>query len=82
MVKLFLNYSVNCFKKTWLQNNFRAVSYEEMSRRVFPDFCPGWAYVTSTSFGVSLAQSAASIPEMETMKRLDDIFVTGSHFYS
>ena len=49
-----------------------------MSQRVFPDFCPGWAYVTSPSFGVKLAEAATSLPDLARMKRLDDIFVTGN----
>ncbi len=48
-----------------------------MTRRVYPDFCPGWAYVTSPSFGLKLAQAAATVPEMSVMNRLDDIFMTG-----
>lgn len=56
---------------------FRAVTEREMPSRVFPDFCPGWAYVLSPALGVKLAQSAASMTEMKSMKRLDDIFVTG-----
>ena len=54
---------------------FRAVTENEMSQRVFPDFCPGWAYVIMPSFGVKLAEFATTLPELEKMKRLYDIFV-------
>ena len=60
---------------------FRAVTENEMSQRVFPDFCPGWAYVIFPSFGVKLAEFATTLPELAKMKRLDDIFVTGNKLY-
>ena len=56
---------------------YRAETEDEMSQRVFPDFCPGWAYVTSASFGVRLAEFATDLPDLARMKRLDDIYVTG-----
>lgn len=49
-----------------------------MPRRVFPDYCPGWAYITSPTFGLKLLQSANwLIPSDGKIKRLDDFFVTG-----
>lgn len=54
-----------------------AVSYKEMSRRVYPDFCPGWAYVTSPVMGQRISEAAASIEQVSPMKRLDDIYITG-----
>ena len=51
-----------------------------MDRRVYPDFCPGWMYVTSPDFGLKLAKSATDFwPEIQQMRRLDDIFVTGKN---
>ena len=41
---------------------FRAVTENEMSQRVFPDFCPGWVYVIFPSLGVKLAEFATTLP--------------------
>ena len=51
-----------------------------MSRRISPDFCLGWAYVISASFGMKLADFAMLLPDLGKIKRLDDIFVTGNNF--
>ena len=56
---------------------FRSVSREEMSRRVFPDFCPGWLYVTTPKVGLGLAEIAWQSRDLIPVARLDDIFVTG-----
>jgi len=55
-----------------------SVKTYEMSRRVYPDFCPGWAYVTSPATGIRLAEMSANLPEnLKRLKRLDDIFFSG-----
>lgn len=54
-----------------------SVSREEMSRRVFPDFCPGWLYVTTPKVGLGLAEIAWKSRDLIPVARLDDIFVTG-----
>ena len=49
-----------------------------MSRRVFPSFCPGWAYVTTPEMGIRIAEMASNMPvHVQKMKRLDDIYMTG-----
>lgn len=55
----------------------RSVSHSEMSRRVFPDFCPGWLYVTTPRVGLHLAEVANMATDIYNVARLDDIYVTG-----
>lgn len=55
-----------------------SVSREEMPRRVHPDFCPGWLYVTTPRVGLALAQTGVDTAhELMAVSKLDDIFVTG-----
>ena len=55
-----------------------SISVEDMSRRVYPDFCPGWAYVTTPRVGLALAEvSVKNHGKLMKTARLDDIFVTG-----
>lgn len=54
-----------------------SVTYSEMSRRVFPDFCPGWLYVTTPRVGLDLAEVANMATDIVNVARLDDIYVTG-----
>jgi hypothetical protein len=71
--------------RPWRQNGTRsimgkwAISHEDMGRRVYPDFCPGWLYVTSPRVGLALAEVSVVAPEDPLMRvaRLDDIFVSG-----
>ena len=71
--------------RPWRQNHSQsimgkwAISQEDMSRRVYPDFCPGWLYVTTPRVGLALAEVSLVTPEDPLMKvaRLDDIFVSG-----
>jgi len=55
-----------------------SVKTYEMDRRVWPDFCPGWAYVTTPSTAIQLAEMTANLPpSLLRLNRLDDIFVVG-----
>ena len=71
--------------RPWRQNHTRsimgkwAISHEDMSRRVYPDFCPGWLYVTTPKVGLALAEASLVTPSDPLMRvaRLDDIFVAG-----
>jgi len=54
-----------------------SVTHSEMSRRVFPDFCPGWLYVTTPRVGLHLAEVANMATDIVNVARLDDIYVTG-----
>ena len=55
-----------------------SISKEDMSRRVYPDFCPGWVYVTTPRVGLALAEvSVKNHHKLMKTARLDDIFVTG-----
>ena len=55
-----------------------SISKEDMARRVYPDFCPGWLYVTTPRVGLALAEvSVKNHPALMKTARLDDIFVTG-----
>jgi hypothetical protein len=71
--------------RPWRQNHTRsimgkwAISPEDMSRRVFPDFCPGWLYVTTPRAGLAMAEVSVvqADDKLMRMARLDDIFVTG-----
>ena len=57
----------------------RSVKTTEMDRRVHPSFCPGWAYVTTPKMGIKMAEMSSNIPPPEnSMKRLDDIYMTGN----
>ena len=59
----------------------RSVKTTEMDRRVHPSFCPGWAYVTTPKMGIKMAEMSSNIPPPEnSMKRLDDIYMTGKCF--
>ena len=33
-----------------------SISVKDMPRRVYPDFCPGWLYVTTPKVGLALAE--------------------------
>ena len=58
----------------------RSVKTTEMDRRVHPSFCPGWAYVTTPKMGIKMAEMSSNIPPPEnSMKRLDDIYMTGKY---
>jgi len=71
--------------RPWRQNHTQtimgkwSISHEDMSRRVFPDFCPGWLYVTTPKMGLAMAEVSVVSADDVLMKvaRLDDIFVTG-----
>jgi len=54
------------------------ITTEELKRRVYPDLCFGWLYVTTPMIGLSLAE-VASIESNELIKRAnrDDYFITG-----
>merc|ERR1712025_1359596 len=54
------------------------VSREELNRRVYPDLCFGWLYVTTPKIGLSLAE-VASIKSNELVHRAnrDDYFISG-----
>ena len=55
-----------------------AVSMEENSRRVDPESCIGWIYVTTPRVGLALTEVAIThYEELKTMVRLDDLFITG-----
>ena len=55
-----------------------SISAEDMPRRVYPDFCPGWLYVTTPRVGLALAEvSVLHHHVLMKTARLDDIFVTG-----
>jgi len=70
--------------RPWRQNHTESImskwsiSKEDMERRVFPDFCPGWLYVITPRVGLALAEvGVQNSHELMTKARLDDIFVTG-----
>jgi len=70
--------------RPWRQNHTESImskwsiSKEDMERRVFPDFCPGWLYVITPRVGLALAEvGVQNSRELMTKARLDDIFVTG-----
>merc|ERR1711997_650331 len=49
-----------------------------MDRRVYPSFCPGWAYLTTPDMAIKLAEMASNLPpKLLKLKRLDDMFMTG-----
>ena len=54
------------------------ISRAELGRRVYPDLCFGWIYVTTPRVGLALAEVAARRPE-ELLARAnrDDYFITG-----
>ncbi len=55
-----------------------SISVRDMPRRVYPDFCPGWLYVTTPAAGLALAEVSVKNAEvLMATARLDDIFVTG-----
>ena len=54
------------------------MSREDLPRRVYPDYCPGWLYVTTPKVGLALAEVAAKYAdEVLPMAKMDDVFVTG-----
>jgi len=70
--------------RPWRQNHTQSImskwsiSKEDMERRVYPDFCPGWLYVVTPRVGLALAEVGVQhADELMTKARLDDIFVTG-----
>jgi len=70
--------------RPWRQNHTASImskwsiSKADMSRRVYPDFCPGWLYVVSPRVGLALAEvSVLRAHQLMPKARLDDIFVTG-----
>jgi len=70
--------------RPWRQNHSESImskwsiSKEDMDRRVFPDFCPGWLYVLTPRVGLALAEvGMLKSNELMMRARLDDIFVTG-----
>jgi len=70
--------------RPWRQNHTDSImskwsiSKEDMERRVYPDFCPGWLYVINKRVGLALAEvSVKNSHELMPKARLDDIFVTG-----
>ena len=42
-----------------------------------PDYCSGWAYVTTPRLGVRLAEMAANVDPGKMCLRLEDLFITG-----
>ena len=54
------------------------ISRAELGRRVYPDLCFGWIYVTTPGVGLALAEVAATRSE-ELLARAnrDDYFITG-----
>ena len=51
---------------------------DDLPRRVYPDYCPGWLYVTTPKIGLALAEVAAQYAdEVLPMAKMDDVFVTG-----
>lgn len=71
--------------RPWRQNHTKSImgkwsiQREEMDRRVYPDFCPGWLYVTTPRVGLLLAEVSVVLPghRLINAAKLDDIFVTG-----
>lgn len=70
--------------RPWRQNHTESImskwsiSKEDMERRVYPDFCPGWLYVITPRVGLALAEvGVKNSYELMPKARLDDIFVTG-----
>eukprot|EP00092_Neocalanus_flemingeri_P002750 GFUD01002945.1.p1 GENE.GFUD01002945.1~~GFUD01002945.1.p1 ORF type:complete len:385 (+),score=72.52 GFUD01002945.1:393-1547(+) len=70
--------------RPWRQNHTESImskwsiSKEDMERRVYPDFCPGWLYVMTPRVGLALAEVGVKhAQELMSKARLDDIFVTG-----
>jgi len=71
--------------RPWRQNHTQSImgkwsiSHQDMDRRVFPDFCPGWLYVTTPRVGLALAEVSVVSPQdpLMAVARLDDIFVAG-----
>ena len=54
------------------------LSRAELGRRVYPDLCFGWLYVTTPRVGLELAELAATAgPELAARRDRDDYFVTG-----
>ena len=42
-----------------------------------PDYCSGWAYVTTPALGLRLAEMAANVDPGKMCLRLEDLFITG-----
>ena len=56
---------------------FFITSYE-LQRRVYPDLCFGWLYVTTPRVGLALAEVAAiNHEELQPRANRDDYFITG-----
>ena len=54
------------------------ISRAELGRRVYPDLCFGWIYVTTPRVGLALAEVAAARPgELRARSDRDDYFITG-----
>lgn len=55
-----------------------SISKDDMPRRVFPSFCPGWLYLTTPRVGLALAEvGVLRNKNLVNKSKLDDIFVTG-----
>ena len=55
-----------------------SISEDENSRRVNPESCIGWIYVTTPRVGLALTEVAVThYEELKKMVRLDDLFITG-----
>ena len=55
-----------------------SISEDENSRRVNPESCIGWIYVTTPRVGLALTEVAMThYEELKKMVRLDDLFITG-----
>ena len=54
------------------------ISRQELNRRVYPDLCFGWLYVTTPKVGLALAETAAKDwEEVKSRSDRDDYFITG-----
>jgi len=55
-----------------------SISRDQMPRRVFADFCPGWFYITTPEVGLALAYVAKeTVKDLKGLSGMDDIYITG-----
>ena len=54
-----------------------ATHYHECDIKRSPDYCSGWAYVTTPKLALQIAEMAANIRSHNMCLRLEDLFITG-----
>ena len=54
-----------------------ATRYYECDIKRFPDFCTGYAYVTTPKLALQIAEMAANLRPLNMAIHLEDVFITG-----